>query len=168
MVSSYTALYRFARGLCGDPTEADDLVQEAFRRALAAKNAPESGEADEVRRWMFVILRNIWKNEKRRQARDFAVTDSGVELPSRSEHTPEDAAMRKWLQYEIRDALDSLDAMFREVIVLRDLEGLTYAEIAEVADVPLGTVMSRIARGRKQLRKRLAVHAGGRQQESRL
>jgi RNA polymerase sigma-70 factor (ECF subfamily) len=99
---------------------------------------------------MFTILRNLWHNQARRRKGDVDL-EEGIHVATRE--TPESIVCRRFLQSEVRDALDSLPAFYREVIVLREMEGLSYGEIATLLDCPLGTVMSRLARGRMQLRQ---------------
>lgn len=125
-------------------------MQETFRRALAAKRRPALLTLESVRPWMFTILRNHWHNQARHRRID-------AELEASSEvatlETPESIVSRRFLQSEVRDALDALPPAYREVIVLREMEDLSYREIAALLDCPVGTVMSRLARGRMQLRR---------------
>lgn len=99
---------------------------------------------------MFTILRNHWHNQARHR-RDDADLEAGNEVATLE--TPESIVSRRFLQSEVRDALDALPPAYREVIVLREMEGLSYGEIAALLDCPVGTVMSRLARGRMQLRQ---------------
>jgi RNA polymerase sigma-70 factor (ECF subfamily) len=153
------SLHRYARALCPGAAEAEELVQEALRRALAAgrKRAPldESG----VRRWLFTITRNIWQNGLRQRRHDVRSDPAYGVLAGQPGETPEDRLLRRALQFEVREAVDALPVQFREVIVLRELEELSYAEIAVVLDCPAGTVMSRQARARALLRRALAATA---------
>jgi RNA polymerase sigma-70 factor (ECF subfamily) len=150
----YPSLYRYARSLCGEPWEAEELLQETYKRALAAKRKPVVADADEIRPWIFTIMRHVWQNERRRMSRsqetefdDAAaiVSDENVEL----------AMSRKLLVSEVRAAVDSLPGPWREIIVMREIEDLTYAQIATVLGCPAGTVMSRLARARGALRQLL-------------
>jgi len=133
---------------------AEELVQETFRRALAARRKPAPPTEESTRAWLFTILRHIWQNELRQRNRwaNSSVTLEELPLPS----GPLDAQVtRKLLQSEVRDAIDMLPELFREVILLRDIEGLSYAEIAGILGRPAGTVMSRLARARDGLRRLL-------------
>ena len=153
VLGCHASLYRYARSLCGEPWEAEELLQETYKRALAAKRKPVVASADEIRPWMFTIMRHVWQNERRRMARSqetaledaTAVSGDNVEL----------AMGRKLLVSEVRAAVDSLPLFWREIILMRDIEGLSYARIATVLQCPVGTVMSRLARARGALRQLL-------------
>lgn len=159
MLACHDSLFRYARALTRDSADAEELVQECFRRALAAGRQPSPEDSEGVRRWMFVILRNIFKNAKRAQGREDGI-DAAGDVAAASEQSPENQLLRRALQLEIRTALDSLTESHREIIVLRDMEGLSYAAIANVLACPVGTVMSRLARARAQLRFVLAEVVG--------
>ena len=159
MMACHDSLFRYARALTRDSAEAEELVQECFRRALGAAKRPSSENLEEVRRWMFVILRNVWKNDRRSRGREDGIEAAG-DLRASADQSPENLLLRRALQFEIRAALDSLTETHREMIVLRDMEGMTYAEIASVLACPVGTVMSRLARARTQLRSILAEVVG--------
>jgi RNA polymerase sigma-70 factor, ECF subfamily len=151
----YESLYRYARSLCGEPEEAAELLQETYKRALAAKRKPVAADADEIRPWMFTIMRHIWQNERRRMSRSQETFfDDAANVASCE--SVEAAMSRKMLVSEVRAAVDSLPVPWREIIVMRDIEELSYARIAAVLGCPLGTVMSRLARGRAALRQLLA------------
>lgn len=150
------SLYRFAMSLVRRPGDAEDLVQETYLRAFrsAWSLRPESN----IRNWLFTILHNIWRNERRHQASGptFIAIDGNEELPVESRErdaSPYLTLVRKDEQNEVRRALESLPARYREMIILRDLEGFSYQEIAGILDCPAGTVMSRLARAREQLRE---------------
>lgn len=159
MLACHDSLFRYARALSGDQAAAEELVQESYRRALGAARKPSAGAPEDVRRWMFVILRNIWKNDRRARAREDVLEAAG-ELEAAPEHSPENRLLRRALQIEVRTALDSLTEAHREIIVLRDMEGLAYEQIAEVLECPPGTVMSRLARARTRLRDILSEVVG--------
>lgn len=152
LLACHGAIYRYARALARDPMAAEELVQETFRRALAAKRRPSPPTEENLRPWLFTILRNHWHNEAR-QRRNMATED--VEMEALCLETPESALSRRFLQSEVREAVDALPEGFREVIVLREMENLSYADIARLLDCPVGTVMSRLARARAQLRQML-------------
>jgi len=129
------------------------LLQETYKRALGAKRKPLAADADEIRPWIFTIMRHVWQNERRRVSRSRqTVFDEAISVSGES---PELAMNRKLLVSEVRAAVDSLPGMWREIIVMRDMEDLSYAEIAAILDCPIGTVMSRLARGREALRQLL-------------
>ena len=131
------------------------MVQETYRRALAAKRKPQVATAEEVRPWMFTILRNIWQNERRRISRSpEIICHSEAAIPGENS---EAAISRKLLVSEVRAAIDSLPVAWREVIVMRDVEDLSYAEMAAVLGCPVGTIMSRLARARAALRELLVA-----------
>lgn len=159
MLACHDSLFRYGRALSGDQAEAEELVQESYRRALGAARKPSPGAPEEVRRWMFVILRNVWKNDLRARAHEDVLEAAG-ELKTAPEHSPENTLLRRALQIEVRSALDSLSEAHREIIVLRDIEGLAYEQIAQVLECPAGTVMSRLARARTRLREILSQVVG--------
>jgi RNA polymerase sigma-70 factor, ECF subfamily len=149
------ALFRYAMALSRNPATADDLVQEAYLRALSAKKPlwPESN----YKRWLITILRNIWLNELRKGRWTAQTLDT--ELDGAASHLPADASNDPHLRYvsnlqvtQIRAAIRQLPPEFREIIILREYEELSYQEIAEILQCPAGTVMSRLARARSRLR----------------
>lgn len=150
----YASLYRYARSLCGEAWEAEELLQETYSRALAAKRKPQVADSDEIRPWMFTIMRHTWQNQRRRISRapEILIEDVAAVV---SGGNAELAMNRKLLVSEVRAAVDSLPVPLREIVVMRDLEGLTYAQIAAILDCPIGTVMSRLARARTALRQLL-------------
>jgi RNA polymerase sigma-70 factor (ECF subfamily) len=156
MLACHAPLYRYARSLCRDAAAAEDLVQETFRRALSARKYPETATIENVRPWMFTILRHIWQNELRRRTNDPAMQPSAAALigPPQPE-TPEGVLSRKMVRSEVRHALEALPEIYREVVVLREIESMAYSEIAAIVLCPVGTVMSRLARGRALLRQLL-------------
>lgn len=130
-------------------------MQETFRRALAASQRPTPATEEIVRAWMFTILRNHWHDEVRQRNRRAAADTVLDELPSEFE-APDVQVSRKLLRSEVRHAIEMLPEAFREIVLLRDIEGMGYSEIAAVLGVPVGTVMSRLARARCALRRVLA------------
>ncbi len=149
LMACHTSTFRYARALCHDPNEAEELVQETIRRALSSRKRPSPLTLEALRPWLFTILRNHWLNALRhkRSEADFD-WDTGVPVTE----TPESILTRRYLQSEVRDALDALPPAYREVIVLREMEGLSYQEISSLLGCPPGTVMSRLARARTRLR----------------
>jgi RNA polymerase sigma-70 factor (ECF subfamily) len=154
VLGCHASLYRYARSLCGAFSEADELLQETYQRALAAKRKPAVATADEIRPWMFTIMRNTWHNERRRISRSCEIQFEDSALAASGEDG-EFSLTRKLLVSEVRAAVDSLPVVWREIIVMRDMEDLSYAEIAEILACPIGTVMSRLARAREALRELL-------------
>ena len=147
-------LYGFALSLSRDPSIAEDLVQETYARALAArrKAAPES----KVRVWLFVILHNIWRNQVR-QRRPQRIADDPAEALDvmDTREGPDQELERKRLRARLRQAIAALPESFRQVVVLRCVEGFSYQEMSNILACPPGTVMSRLARGRAMLRQLL-------------
>ena len=147
--------YNLARHLVRDADDAEDVVQEACMRALRhfAGFRGVNGRA-----WLLAITRNAcWTLlQKRRGRRDDREFDEAMHSPEVESPAPEADLARTLARVEVRRAVDALPLAFREAIVLRELEGLSYREIAEIAGVPVGTVMSRLARARAQLARALA------------
>jgi RNA polymerase sigma-70 factor, ECF subfamily len=151
-LACHASLYRYARSLCGEQAEAEELLQETYKRALAAKRKPAAATVDQIRPWMFTIMRHVWSNERRRQARIPEIwLDETLEAPG----SPEALLGQKLLVSEVREAVDSMPVLWREVVVMRDIEELSYSEIASILGCPVGTVMSRLARARSALRQLL-------------
>jgi len=154
------SLYRTALRLTRVPADAEDLVQETYLKAFRAADRFEPGT--NLRAWLFTILHNTALNRARDRARDAVVTfDSGtVERAADATldamaDTPETLLLRETLAPELQAAIDELPDAFRQAVWLRDVEEFSYAEIAAMLDVPAGTVMSRISRGRRMLFERL-------------
>jgi RNA polymerase sigma-70 factor (ECF subfamily) len=140
-------LYRFALTLTRNRAAAEDLVQETYARALAARHKASPHES--LRSWQFVILHNAWRNE-RRQRRPLAEPDEVERLASGDDLGS--ALDRRAARARLHEAFASLPDPFRQVVVLRYVEELSYKDIARVLDCPAGTVMSRLARARALLR----------------
>ncbi len=153
------ALYGYAITLTRDQTEAEDLVQETYLRAVRAfgQLVPDSN----LKSWLFVIMRNAWLNQLRhaRNGPRFIDLDNEQEelaqCPDHLARDPYVVYLRKLEHQEIKDAIESLPTLYREIVVLRDIEGFTYQEIASLLDCPAGTVMSRLGRAREKLRRLL-------------
>lgn len=111
-------------------------------------------DANEIRPWIFTIMRHVWQNERRRTSRSQETLFEDAAAVVSSENA-ELAMSRKLLVSEVRTAVDSLPVLWREIIVMRDMEDLSYAQIAAVLGCPTGTVMSRLARARAALRQLL-------------
>jgi RNA polymerase sigma-70 factor, ECF subfamily len=149
-------LRRYARALCGDAAQADDLVQDCLERALSRWNALRSAQA--LRPWLFTVLRNLWIDEtRRRAARGTSVgmdeVEAGLSSAAAQDHG---LALR-----DLAGAMAALAPEQREIILLVGLEGLSYAQAAGITGVPMGTVMSRLKRGRERLAHLLQDGAQG-------
>jgi RNA polymerase sigma-70 factor (ECF subfamily) len=149
------AAYGFARFLCRDPVAAEDLVQEAYLNAYRAFGSFRGGEA---KAWLFAILRNRFLEQVRRNrpGRELALADSDADEVADPD-TPESLLLRSIDEASLREAVEALAEPFREAVVLRDVHGLNYRQIAEITGVALGTVMSRLARGRRLLARALST-----------
>jgi RNA polymerase sigma-70 factor (ECF subfamily) len=152
------ALYGYALTLTRDQTEAEDLVQETYLRAVRAfgQLVPNTN----LKSWLFVIMRNAWLNQLRhkRSGPIFVELDAGEGFSLRRGPLSEDPYVvytRKLEREEIQLAIDGLPSLYREIIVLRDIEGFSYQEIATMLACPAGTVMSRLGRAREKLRRSL-------------
>ena len=154
------AAHNLARYLLHDPHEAEDAVQEAFLRAIRHFDGLRAVDG---RAWLLSIVRNACFTQlrRRRSGGDKVEFDEEIHSLAEEDSQPEVELAGTLAAESVRGALDRLAVEFREVIVLRELEGLSYKEIAQVAGVPIGTVMSRLARGRKQLL--LAMSAGAKE-----
>jgi RNA polymerase sigma-70 factor (ECF subfamily) len=148
------AAYNLARWLTGDDHDAEDLVQAAYLRALKFFGGFRGTNS---RAWLLSIIRNVcytWREQKRARGTATAFDEEihGVESNGLG---PEKRLVLEEDKHSIRRALEELPLELREVVVLRELEGLSYKEIAAVAAIPIGTVMSRLARARERLHQRL-------------
>ena len=156
------AAYRFARSLTRDAADADDLVQETFVKALAAFDTYEEGT--NCKAWLFRILRNTFINQIRARRHEVVMDEvpagvgglsSWADAPAFRD--PEAAVLLAATREQVEAALEGLPPDFRAAVVLSDVEGLTYKEIADVMGTPIGTVMSRLYRGRRLMRDRLVA-----------
>jgi RNA polymerase sigma-70 factor (ECF subfamily) len=146
------AAYNLARWLTHDEHDAEDLVQEAYLRALRFF---DGFHGDNGKVWLLQIVRNTcysWlrRNRPDKMAESF---DETVHSAASQSASPQAALLQEEEKQLLRDALDKLPMEYREVLVLRELEGLTYREIATVSGIAMGTVMSRLARGRERLQQ---------------
>ena len=151
-------LYGAALRLTRNADRAQDLVQDTYLKATRARGRFEPGT--NLKAWLYTILHNTWRNRQRDGARaridfDSEVVEEAAEGasrgPSAEVDSPETILLRATLDADLQAALDALPESFREVVWLRDVDELSYQEIAAVIGVPIGTVMSRLSRGRKQL-----------------
>ncbi len=151
------SLYGTALRLTRKPADADDLVQDTYLKAFRAAKQFQRGT--NLKAWLFTILHNTFRNMRRHDGRDPIDVDSEyvdrAPASGPNEYSPEEILTRATLDADLQAALDSLPDAFRQAVWLRDVEELTYAEIARVLEVPIGTVMSRISRGRRMLFERL-------------
>jgi len=156
------AAYNLARYLLRDPHEAEDAVQESFLRAIRHFDGFRGVDG---RAWLLSIVRNMCFTQLRRRRPGGERVEFDEEIHSRQEEDsgPEADLTSAIMAESVREGLNQLAVEYREVLVLRELEGLSYKEIAHVAGVPMGTVMSRLARGRKQLL--LALGAGAKEND---
>lgn len=162
------AAYNLARWLSGNGGDADDIVQEAYMRALRFF---DTFRGENARPWLLAIVRRTWYTEwqRRTHSREVASFDDELDETSVFDETcslyadPQVLLLQGEHARLVREALESLPVEFREVLILRELEDMSYRDIAVIADLPLGTVMSRLARGRRKLAAMLApLHGTGR------
>jgi RNA polymerase sigma-70 factor (ECF subfamily) len=148
----YEALYRYAYRLAGSAADAEDLTQEAFGKALA--RLPQLREPDRAKSWLFRILRNTYLHRMRDQKRHRTVPlDAVGDLP---EDAPDPSPTVDVDPARLQEALNELDEAFRTPLILFYFEEFSYRDIADQMDLPIGTVMSRLARGKAYLRQRLS------------
>jgi RNA polymerase sigma-70 factor (ECF subfamily) len=157
-------LFATAMRLTRNRADAEDLVQDTYVKAF--RHSGQFKRGTNLRAWLYTILHNTWRNRVRDASRDTVDVDSEqVEqlaaggLGGEHIETPERILMRSTLDADLQAALDSLPEAFREAVWLRDVEEFSYAEIAEMLNVPIGTVMSRISRGRRMLYEKLSPAA---------
>jgi RNA polymerase sigma-70 factor (ECF subfamily) len=143
------AAFNYARWLTRNDTDAEDVVQDACVRALRFFSSLRD---DNARAWLLSIVRNTWYSRfpKRGGDRTIELDDTADERPG-TDLDPEARVIQQQAVERVRLALEQLPPDFREVVVLRELEGFSYKEIATIVDVPIGTVMSRLARARERL-----------------
>lgn len=152
------AAYNLARWLTRDPTDADDVVQEAYMRAFRFFESYRGGDS---RAWVMKIVRNTCYSwlEKNRSYETLSELDE--ELHPHDAADPEKILLENIDKQKLRDLIEGLPAEFREVVILRDVEEMSYKDIASIADLPLGTVMSRLARARRKLQVGLIAYDEG-------
>lgn len=162
-LSYVDSLYGTALRLTRRPADAEDLVQDTYLKAFRSSASFERGT--NLKAWLFTILHNTFRNMRRHDGRSPIDVDSEYveQAPAHrpNDYSPEELLTRATLDVDLQAALDALPEAFRQAVWLRDVEELTYAEIAGVLGVPIGTVMSRISRGRRALYERLqAIRLG--------
>jgi RNA polymerase sigma-70 factor (ECF subfamily) len=161
MASLYTAALRMTR----NPADAEDLVQETYLKAYRAFDSFQEGT--NLKAWLYRILTNTFINSYRAKKRRPDETDiddvenlflyrrlGGLEGASAG-RSAEDEVLDHFTEAEVKEAIESLPEQFRLAVLLGDVEGFSYKEIAEILEIPIGTVMSRLHRGRRALQKRL-------------
>lgn len=144
--------YGLARWYVRNEDDAKDLVQEALLRAFKAF---DSFRGDDGRVWLLTIIRNLHLSAVTRKQPEQTPFNEEIHIFRESFQNPEVLLLRNLDSQVVRQGIEKLPEEFREVLVLREMEGFSYKEIAEVVKVPLGTVMSRLARAREQLRQNL-------------
>ena len=163
------AVYRFALRLSGEPDQAEDLVQETFLRAYRSWDQYTRGTA--AKSWLFTICRNVFLRSRERSKRHDEIVEENVDRGtgtnppvnpvwvSAAGVDPEGDFFDSIVDGKIIDAIERLPDEYRMAVVLSDVEGLPYAEIAELLEVPVGTVKSRLFRGRRRLQEALYDYA---------
>jgi RNA polymerase sigma factor (sigma-70 family) len=160
MLPHLDAAYNLVRWLAGNESDARDVVQESCLRALTFF---DGFHGEDGRAWLLAIARNTcydWLRKHRRHAQLAAPVEE-MDLVADPGPDPEALQLRHADRRRVQDGIESLPAEYREVIVLRELEGMSYKQIARVTDAPIGTVMSRLARARKRLEQALSAEKGG-------
>jgi RNA polymerase sigma-70 factor (ECF subfamily) len=157
----FDQLYNFARWLTQDTAEAEDLVQETYAKALRGFSSFQLGT--NFRAWMYRILRNSFLSSRTGLKTIVAIDEETDEtlLPAENA-TPESILIAQAIRESVQQALSDLPVPFREILLLCEVEEMSYQEIAETLAIPIGTVMSRLSRARKALRNQLAKNPGGR------
>ena len=151
------AAFNLARWLLRDRTEAEDVAQESMLRAFRFFRGYHGGDA---RAWLLQIVRNTSYTRLQKAGLADSATEFDEEVHSQSEGTPEALAIAGDDRDRLMSALESLPAKFREVLVLREFEECSYKEIATITELPIGTVMSSLARAREKLKSSLAAADG--------
>ena len=149
----FASLYNFAHWLTGNRDEAEDLVQETYMKAI--KGFASFQQGTNFRAWMFRILRNTFLTSRS------GLRVATVPIDDEDRHTPESEMLARADRQSVQNALERLPVPFREVILLCDVEEMSYCEIAETLAIPAGTVMSRLSRARKAMRELLAMDLRG-------
>ena len=168
-LDNLNALYRAALRMTRNPADAEDLVQETYLKAV--RSAQQFDERLNGRAWLFKILTNSYRDRYRKQAKsprqvdiddvgEFVLYDRLAEsYPEKKPGESIEEFLHKFLDDEVKAAVESLPDRYRLVVLLADIEGFSYKEIAEITGAPIGTVMSRLFRGRRLLQKELWDYA---------
>jgi RNA polymerase sigma factor (sigma-70 family) len=146
------AAHNLARWLTGNPHDAEDVVQDAYVRALTFF---DGFHGEDGRAWLLAIVRNTCYDRMRKRSRHVPLEE--VDMPPDAAPNPEVQQLRQADRRMVQQSIESLPAEYREVIVLREMEGMSYKQISHVIDAPIGTVMSRLARGRHRLQQLLGA-----------
>jgi RNA polymerase sigma-70 factor (ECF subfamily) len=153
----FDQLYNFAHWLTGDRSDAEDLVQETYAKALKGFRSFEEGT--NLRAWMYRILRNAFLTSRSglaaQKTSSIEDEETGAEWLTAHHVTPEFLLLRQESTEAVMAALAAMPVVYREVLILNETEEITYREIAGVLGVPMGTVMSRLSRARRMLRRML-------------
>jgi RNA polymerase sigma-70 factor (ECF subfamily) len=158
----FDSLYNFAQWLTHDREEAEDLVQETYGKAL--KGFSSFAPGTNFRAWMFRILRNTFLTSRTGLKSGMTISldsEEGESVQPATMETPESLFIERANQRMVQEAIEELPVAFREVILLCDVEEMSYQEIAETISIPIGTVMSRLARARNALRQGLTKKLRG-------
>jgi RNA polymerase sigma-70 factor, ECF subfamily len=160
LIEYIDGLYSYALALTRNRSDAEDLVQETYVRAIPA--AKRLRTDSNVKGWLFTILRNIWLNQLRQPRHGLQVSETDIDnYPADADQSdfrdPHSTLVRRTDQEQVRKAIEQLPEHFREVILLREYEDLSYQEIAGILNCPIGTVMSRLGRARSRLRTLLSA-----------
>ena len=176
-LSHLDSLYRTALRMTRNPSDAEDLVQETYLRAYRFRHQFEEGT--NLKAWLFKILTNAFLSLQRHRSREPALS-ALEELPEddlflyqqlrslnrdQTSRSAEDEVLQHLLDDDVKAAIESLPPQYRMVVVLSDVEDLAYKEISRVLDIPIGTVMSRLFRGRRLLERALWNHASRRNKQ---
>jgi RNA polymerase sigma-70 factor (ECF subfamily) len=158
-LSYVDSLYGTALRLTRQVADAEDLVQDTYLKAFRAQHQFQRGT--NLKAWLFTILHNTFRNRRRDASRnpvdvDSELVDQALDVGS-IQLTPETLLARATLDADLQAALDALPDAFRQAVWLRDVEEFSYADIAGIMGVPIGTVMSRISRGRRMLHEKLVA-----------
>jgi RNA polymerase sigma-70 factor (ECF subfamily) len=155
------AAYNLARWLLGNDQDAEDVVQDA---AIRAHDSLKTFRGTNGKAWFLTIVRNVSFNHLRKRSGERSVEVTIEEVVDLRAPDPEQLVIQAWEAEVLRSALDDLPVVFREIVVLRELEDMSYKEIATVTGLPMGTVMSRLARARQRLQASLHAWSQGERQ----
>lgn len=158
-VPLFDQLYNFARWLTQDTSEAEDLVQETYAKALRGFSSFQVGT--NFRAWIFRILRNSFLTSRTGMRSTVALPEDAEETIASATPTPESSLIAQADHETVRQALTELAVPFREILLLCEVEEMSYEEISQTLSIPMGTVMSRLSRARKALRVQMSVKSSG-------